>query len=634
MFLGGILCYTLFGAMHAQLVWVLLVSTYLLYAILVVFNRLNRRFNQQVLISILVFLQLVLLGYLSMYYKDYRNDSKHLSFYEEEIVGYIGVILDIDEKKQNSKANKLKILAIINSENEFLKATGDLLLYHTHKDTLQPGTIIYVSGSPELILPPSNPSEFDYFTYMNRQQITHRHFARENVRIIGYQAIQPISDYFVKIRASRLAYIQSRFEDGAASQVGGALLLGQKKKLDKEVGDAYASAGAMHVLAVSGLHVGIIYGFFFLFFKPYKMKLAWRIIYLSIIILIIWSYALVTGMSPSVMRSATMFTLMALAQMKSRNPSIFNAVALSALILLVYDPFLIFAVGFQLSYLALLGILIIHPILVKLWIPKHRIVEYIWQISMVGFAAQIATFPLSAYYFHLFPNYFLVTNLIAIPGAFLIMAIGIPMLLFADVPFLKDVLVYFSELLIFAVNSMIFKIQDLPFAKSEIYVSECFMFIYWIVLTLMLMITLKPKKWKLYGVMFFLGLIGVINFISAFKAKPIEVLIYDIRSSGYAMDFGDSYYFDYNVGIDELSFKVFPHRDQHMKNRQALSAFVKGDSLKVFLPSGLGSISFENGHVNSIDSKMQEKFLWVEGNWEPVIRLDKEQPGAVRYVFK
>lgn len=419
--------------------------------------------------------------------------------------------------------------------------------------------------------------------------------------------------------------------DHQANQIAKALLLGQKKSLDKEVSEAYATAGAMHVLAVSGLHVGIIYGFFFLFVKPYRLSVRKRVLYLSGLILLIWSYAMLTGMSPSVMRAATMFSLMAMAQMKSRSPSIFNAIALSALILLVFDPFLIYAVGFQLSYAALLGILIIQPLLVRLWLPKNRVLEYAWQISTVGIAAQLATFPISVYYFNVFPVYFIISNLVAIPGAFLIMSFGVPFMLLSKIPILGEGLAWMSEKLIILVNTLIFWVQDLPFSRiSGIYVSLNFVWLYTFVLGAILMLILYPNKKLLYGLTAFATTIFLLRPISLlFNSGQKEVVFFGL-DKGVAIHYYDGknlFSFD-DLSDSDRSFKVEPYRARlKPKMNFPLQAFHSGDTLLVLLPEGKAvhlikkDLSFEGYDLSA------KLLSWDDGKWNE-LHIESRIPTA------
>jgi len=201
--------------------------------------------------------------------------------------------------------------------------------------------------------------------------------------------------------------------DGLAGLM--AVTMGDKSALTGEIRESYSDAGGMHILAVSGLHVGLIWIileriFLFLTYIPGGKRVR-----SVLIIIILWFYAAIAGFSPSVCRSVTMFSLLSVSSALSRDRNSVNIVLLSALILLMINPAQIFEVGFQLSYLAVIGIIAIQPLLAGLCTTRYRIIRRMVDLSSVSIAAQIATFPLSVFYFHQIPVYFLITNLAAIP---------------------------------------------------------------------------------------------------------------------------------------------------------------------------------------------------------------------------
>lgn len=587
--LGTLLYPTLLDFISIRWIKLALLIVFLKYLILILINHRSRMQHIRAFLPILAYSQLVLFGVLFTYERDIENATDHMMHMDQDIKGYLALVLSNDEAKPNSFANTVSVRAVYDGE-KLVKSKGEVLIYHRDKSKLEPGELLWIAGSPQAISKPNNPFEFDYARFMLRQQISHQHFIADKFERIGFVKEIPISSFFMKLRAGIMEQIDLMILDHQANQIAKALLLGQKKSLDKEVSDAYATAGAMHVLAVSGLHVGIIFGFFFMFVKPYRLSVGKRVIYLSGLILLIWSYAMLTGMSPSVMRAATMFSLMAMAQMKSRSPSIFNSIALSAIILLVFDPFLIYAVGFQLSYAALLGILIIQPILVRLWLPKNRLLEYAWQISTVGIAAQLATFPISVYYFQVFPVYFILSNLVAIPGAFLIMSFGVPFMLLSKIPFLGAGLAWISEKLIIMVNTLIFWVQDLPFSRiSEIYVSSKFVWFYVLALGATLILIFYPNRKLLYGLTAIVaGLILLRPLEFLFKSSQKELVFYGLEK-GMAIDYYDGknlFSFD-DLSDSDKTYKIQPYRAR-LKARinYPLLAFHSGDTLLVLLPDG------------------------------------------------
>jgi competence protein ComEC len=620
-FIGGILLYPALGFLSEAMYHFLFLILFLLYSSLIAINYYSQKFNNKGLLPVIAYSMLILMGSYFTYSKDIRNNPEHLSQQMTGIQGYMATVLGMDEQKANSVANRVSLMQVYDGEN-LRPMVGEILIYHRIEGGLQPGEVIYIQGNPQKIDPATNPGEFDYRKFMLRQQISHQHFINDRFHRLGRVNEQPIENFFLHVRARILAAMNHHIQDPQANQVAKALLLGQKKNMDKELSNAYAATGAMHILAVSGLHVGIVYGFFFLFIKPYRLPVRKRIVYLSFIILLIWGYAFLTGMSPSVMRAATMFSLMALAQMKSRNPSIFNAIALSALILLIYDPFLIYAVGFQLSYMALLGILLFQPLLVKIWMPKNKILEYGWQISTVGIAAQLATFPISVYYFHIFPTYFILSNLIAIPGAFLIMSFGVPFMVLAEVPFLSGILASIVEFLIKILNGLIFYVHRLPNAQiSDIQLDDLFIPIYILVLAMLYLLTVHPKKWQVYVTLitlFVFGISQLARFGEVSGSK--ELIVYD-TGEGLAVDFipkNVAYYWQSGVKDNNLSYKVLPNRkEKDLQKVFALQAFGKADSLTLYLPDVNGEVSFTNKRLLlSQNLEIEAMHRWVEGEWK------------------
>jgi len=202
------------------------------------------------------------------------------------------------------------------------------------------------------------------------------------------------------------------------------LVLGQKQYLEPETKQAFAGVGAMHILAVSGLHVGLVFLLFNWLFKPLQKLPNGHIVQTVLVILVIVGYAAITGFSPSVTRASLMFALISVGNMLRRVGDIYNTIFASAFLMLLYNPDLLFSIGFQLSYIAVLGIIFIYPKLFKCLAPKYWITVKLWSLLCLAIAAQLVTFPLGIYYFHQFPTYFFITNLIVIPAAFVLLLGG------------------------------------------------------------------------------------------------------------------------------------------------------------------------------------------------------------------
>jgi competence protein ComEC len=410
--------------------------------------------------ALLGYVMLLLTGFFLSEVQKHNSEESHDPRLSESIF-YIARVQKHDIRKTNSFENQLEVIALRDSLGWY-PSKGKVLIYHQGKTPLRPGQVIRVEKSPESIPPPTFPNEFDYKGFLARSQIHYRQFVGDRFVVVDSAEVRTSAYWLENFRKKLVGIIDAKVPHPESKQIASALLLGQQQELDKEIRNAYAETGTMHILAVSGLHVGIIYAILLFPLKGIRLKKTPRKIYLVAVVLLIWMYALLTGFSPSVIRAATMFSLFTAGQMRERKPSSFNILAFSAILMIAFDPGVIYEVGFQLSYLAVGGILLLQPLILRWWLPPNQVLEYIWQLTAVSLAAQLATFPLSIYYFHIFPSYFLIANLVIIPLSFLVMQAGIPLLIFSWVPFLGDGLGWLVSWMIWLQNWITFTIQLLP----------------------------------------------------------------------------------------------------------------------------------------------------------------------------
>ena len=331
------------------------------------------------------------------------------------------------------------------------------------------GTVLWIRSRIYDIEPPRNPHEFNYKEYLSRKSIYGQVFVTEDdVKIVGSNPDNQLLKYAYKIRSHASCLINASIPGQQESAVLNALLIGVKDYLDYEIKSAYSEAGAMHVLAVSGLHVGIIYLLVVVALGFMRKKKWGRAMFLTIALIVIWGYALITGFSPSVMRAATMFSIILISENIGRKSNIYNSLGMAAFILLLYDPNLLYDVGFQLSFAAVFGIVMIQPPLARVWQPTNKIINYLWAIITVSIAAQIATFPLAVYYFHQLPVYFLVSNLIIIPSAMVMLTSGLFMLLVASISVTAGkVMGFLVSTFVGWVNDLILFIRELPLSSVD-----------------------------------------------------------------------------------------------------------------------------------------------------------------------
>lgn len=378
-------------------------------------------FSEMPFITVL-FALFVILGYLT---RERSNDLNTPEHYIHKRDGDVHTLLfSIKDKLKPTVYQEKYVIQIRAIDN---KNASGLALLNLQKDslaTLQEGEWYY-ARSPILEVPKTqNPFQFDYGNYLKHQEIYGQ-------LSLGYEELlqsSKTSDGFgvwsSRFRESVQHALRSYSFSSQQLAIIEALVLGQKQGIDKEMSSQYAAAGMMHILAVSGLHVGIILLLLRLLLKPIRQyHLKW--FKSGLIILLIWSFAFITGLSPSVMRAATMFTFLEIGNALGGRRKSKDAVLVSAMLLLLYNPLLLYQVGFQLSYLAVLAILWIQPWLEKFWTPKFWILRYLWGIATVTIAAQIGVMPLSLFYFHQFPGLFFISNIVVLPFLGIILGGGI-----------------------------------------------------------------------------------------------------------------------------------------------------------------------------------------------------------------
>lgn len=348
--------------------------------------------------------------------------------------GYLeGVVTNGSAEKKNSWLVQVKGKSFMNDSlslvlDEFIQV---YLPSGSDPKDLQPGQSLLIWGRLDRIRNQGNPGEFNYEAYMLRKRTRFNFFVRDAAYFRLLEDRKTATGYGPARIRQQIIRGWNRTDPDVA--VLSALTLGYKTLLDRETKSAFSDAGAMHLLAVSGLHVGMIWWILEKLIRVPGSRSAMRHFKQALIILVLWGYAAVTGFSDSVTRSVTMFSLLALSRAIQRNSNIYNTLLLSAFLLLVWKPSRIMAPGFQLSYLAVAGIVTIQPQLEKLYTGVHWLFRRVLDLVCVSIAAQISTLPLVLIYFHQFPVWFLLTNLLAIPLVSIILALFVlfvPFLIF------------------------------------------------------------------------------------------------------------------------------------------------------------------------------------------------------------
>ncbi|MDT7832301.1 ComEC/Rec2 family competence protein [Flavobacteriaceae bacterium S356] len=393
------------------------------------------------------------IGVAVVYAQDDRNYSTYYGHHKKDNASAVIAI----QKELKSSTYNYKYEATI-LQLDTTPVRGNILL-NLDKDSIEKrlkvGDILFLKPKIEKVSSPLNPHQFDYGSYLEKQGIYHQVFVKNSEYVIMEQRQNSLQTMASEIRNSIEISLRKSIVDKDVLGVMNALLLGQRRDISVGLIESYTKAGAIHILAVSGLHVGILLLIFSYVLGPIERIKNGKFYKTLIVVVLLWMFALIAGLSASVVRAVTMFTFVAFGMMTKRSGGVLNALLSSAFFLLLIKPLFLFDVGFQLSYLAVFGIVWIQPMISNLWKPKYTIVNKLWQLSTVSIAAQAMILPLSLYYFHQFPGLFIISNLVIVPFLGMILLGGILIIFLSLIGVLPHFLVEVYEVTVATMNSFV-----------------------------------------------------------------------------------------------------------------------------------------------------------------------------------
>lgn len=402
---------------------IVLISSVFVFA----FFRAKKKLFQDVFFGIVGYFLIITLGVLTHHIHtdlNYENHYSKVMMHEKNV--FVGTILSII--KPNEKYNKYVLDLEKCDDNGVI---GKILLYYSKEDSivLPVGQRLFFYKKLHAIPKAFNPNQFDYSKYLEKQNIYHQVFCHKG-DIKKVEVKNNIGHFFYELRKKLKTSFSIHQFTPKTRAILEALLLGNRSDMDKETMNNYAKAGVIHILAISGLHIGILFVILSSLLNPLDKKKYGSIFKLVIIITFLWFFAIITGFSASVARAVTLFTFISIGKYFNQQQDIYNGVAVSALILLMIQPNFIFDIGFQLSYAAVLSILLFQPFYERFYFSKNKIAVYFVDIVLVSLAAQIGVLPLSLYYFNQLPLLFLFANLLVIPLSSSVLVLGVITLIF------------------------------------------------------------------------------------------------------------------------------------------------------------------------------------------------------------
>ena len=547
------------------------------------FLPISLRFKVQAFQGIILNLVLLSVGLFITWQKDIRHDT---NWYGNCYQSGDYLIVRIDEppieKAKSNKANGY-VESIIHNDSA-IACKGKILLYFS-KDSALPalhyGDIVLINKNIQPIKNPGNPGEFDYAQYAAFQQIFHSvYLKKDDWLLLNEKNINPFRQFIFSAKENILSVIRKNIKnENNESGIDEALLIGYANDLDKELAQAYNNNGVSHLIAMSGMSLGLIY--FILLWIFDRIPFIKKSVLIKTIALLscIWAFTLLTGESASVLRSAIVLTCFIIGNGFNKHASKYNLLAISAFILLCHDPYLLFDIGFQVSYLAVISILVFQKPIYDWFYIKNKWLNKLWASIAIAIAVQVLTFPICIYYFHQFPVLFLVTNLIAIPLSCIIISAEIVLLVFNQLPF---VAVYVSKVitgLTSLMNGFILWINSLSFSQAgNLYMSP---FCTWLFYAMLIgfCVWLINKNKTAFWVALLFTLFFVMHF--AYNSWVIKwqnkMIVYNIPQHK-AIDFINENNYRF-ISDSNLSADITLQKAQLQPSRIALQLNKKTDSL-------------------------------------------------------
>ncbi|MEO6251662.1 MAG: ComEC/Rec2 family competence protein [Ferruginibacter sp.] len=511
------------------------------------------RFRSKSLQGSIIQLLFIGLGTLLTWQKDIRHKTNWYGNYYHDS-SWLVVLIDepLVEKTRSFKTDG-NVESIIQN-GITIPCTGKLLLYFSKdsiKNELQYGDRIIISKNLQQIKNSGNPGAFNYQRYAAFQGIFHNVFLKDKDWIIvkenGAFAGNKFKQFIFSAREYVLGVLRNTIHTGKDElAIAEALLIGYTNDLDKDLVQAYSNTGVVHIIAISGMHLALIYVLLVWIFARIPFVNRSKILQLVLILGSLWLFSILTGASPSVLRAAVMFSCIAIGKNLQKKTSIYSSLSASAFLLLCYDPYYLWAVGFQLSYLAVLGIVIFQKPIYDLFYIKNKWLDKTWQLICVSTAAQVLTFPVCIYYFHQFPNLFLITNLVAVPVSAVILYAAIALVAFSWVPYLGP---YPGKLvggLTWGMNKFILSVNEFSFAvwdKIAATVLSTWL-LYAIVIGFGAWLMLKNKKYFRVALIASLAFVMLVAYNKWQTGKQQKLIVYNVpQQQAIDMINGNNYLF-------------------------------------------------------------------------------------------
>ena len=605
-FIAGIIIQWYFQ--RSPIIWQFIFASSFILFISFFFLPFFSRYKLAVLNGLFVTIIFAAAGAILLSQNDIRNSSKWFEKFIQNKPSFVVTLGENPVEKAKSYKATAEVNYVIENRQEHT-AAGKIILYFAKDSSskqLHEGTKLIFNNSLQEIKNSGNPGSFDYKRYCLFQQITHQSYLKQGEFVVLNKENESLISKLINgIRQKVLTIISTYIPGEKEKGLAEALLIGYKDDLDKTLVQSYSNTGVVHIIAISGMHLGLIYWLLGLLCKPLLRKKYTKWLSPVLIIAGLWLFSLIAGAQPSILRSAVMFTCIVLGRSIGKKSSIYNSLAVSAFILLCYNPYWLWDAGFQLSYSAVLSIVIfMRPVYNWLYV-KNKILDFIWKMNAVTIAAQVLTIPITIYHFHQFPNLFLLTNFIAVPLSSLVVLGEILLCGIFFIPPLAFLIGKILYGLIWFMNTWIERIEILPFSLWDgLQINIVQAILLMLAISMICFWLLEKKKNGLIAGMIALLAFITIRSISFIKAQNQQkIIVYNVPRQ-QAIDFVNGRNFQF-VGDTALENDVFA-RNFNLKPSRIMNRVSKVDRIDDFKP-GEEYFSFNNTHVLMINKSVSFK---------------------------
>ena len=441
--------------------------------------------KEKITAGVTLLISIFFMGFSLGHYEQIPNhDSFFWSDPQFEKAAYVKVVIDDPiREKTNSWRTSATVESYWFSPDSGVETSGKTLIYwpkrrNRGKPDFRTGQELLIKNKLMIMPRDAFPEDFNYRAVMRYRNIQHQVFLDSTAYVVLGKQPQGIMEYSMQCKLYLLSIFEQNFSPNLAG-LAESIVVGHKDNLEKEDSDSFAKSGTMHILAVSGLHVGMIYLILLQLFtlgnKGKKLK-KWQSIGL---LLILWVYAFVTGLGASVIRASLMFSLIEIGRsFFGRQGGGFNGVFAAAFIQLLFFPLNLIGVGFQLSYLAVLGILYFYPKIYSMVAMPNVLLSKAWQLACVSLSATLGTLPVTMYFFHTFPVWFMFSNILLVPFGMILLVSLIAVLLLSWIPFLGACIVFIATWGLKFLLILVHFFANLPYAQiNDIHLSELEVFL-------------------------------------------------------------------------------------------------------------------------------------------------------------